>query len=346
MASNAKRTKRIVPRRRARVFIFGAGVSASCGIPVSKDLLRESISALGREDSAKARQVHNLLTQLYPGFDEGYRTYPNIEDFLNLLETAKAVPSKGFIGSTPWSEDDLRSAKKITLKAVTDYLWTAVQKKNKLQCLRQFAERELKINDVLITFNWDVTFERVWEEDMNGEIDYQYSKGGSSASIFLLKPHGSIDWFKNSDLPRDRKGTDLTELDEKISAFPYFDFRHHPGLFKKQPIIVPPVTAKEFNYPYLKETWQSVYKAVANATELQIIGYSLPEEDQYARLMLRLALRANNLAVEKKRKLPLKVLVVNPDRSVMFSLSRLLESSPREVRFLQAYFHDYVAGLS
>jgi hypothetical protein len=74
---------------RKRVFVIGAGVSASCDIPVARDILRRAILALRQRSAADAKHVHDLLQFIYPAFDEELGTYPNIEDFLNLIEVAK-----------------------------------------------------------------------------------------------------------------------------------------------------------------------------------------------------------------------------------------------------------------
>jgi hypothetical protein len=84
------------------VYILGAGVSASCGIPVARDIFRAAMLKLRVDAPERAREVHKLLLYLYPGFDRHLRTYPNIEDFLNLLEMAKQFNTQEFINSSTW----------------------------------------------------------------------------------------------------------------------------------------------------------------------------------------------------------------------------------------------------
>jgi hypothetical protein len=108
---------------RGRVFIMGAGVSASCGIAVANEILREAVMQMESPDWVKTDQIHKLLRYLYPNFDTSIRNYPNIEDFLNLLEMAKKFNSEEFITSNVWSRTRLEAVKHFTLKAVTDYIW-------------------------------------------------------------------------------------------------------------------------------------------------------------------------------------------------------------------------------
>ena len=108
---------------------------------------------------------------------------------------------------------------------------------------------------------------------------------------------------------------------------------------------MPPVAEKEFEIDFLKRTWRFVYRAVSNARGFYIIGYSLPREDQFARLVFRRAILNNILNSSKQKKRALRVSVVNPDSSTEGTFSRLVGRSVREFDFQEAYFEDYVAGL-
>jgi hypothetical protein len=108
--------------------------------------------------------------------------------------------------------------------------------------------------------------------------------------------------------------------------------------------MVPPIAAKEFSVPCLQKTWRSFYRAVSDATELNVLGYSLPKEDQFARLVLRRALRSNSLKVDRHKKKPLAIRVVNPDDNVAVTFTRLADSK-KGIEYFQARFEDYVRWL-
>jgi len=345
-AKTKKEKSKHKKRPRSRVFIFGAGVSASCGIAVAKDILREAISGLSARDSDKAKLVHNLLRYLYPGFQRPALNYPNIEDFLNLLEMAKVFNSEEFIESDLWPSSKLEEVEHLTLKAVTDYIWDRMQQKRGLEAMQAFMRSIVRENDTLITFNWDLTLERTLWDDSDGlAFWYSYPPDSSEPSVTLLKPHGSIDWFKKANIPKGKvkKGT-LQSLDDTVSVFTRFNFADLPKMSGCTPVIVPPVSAKEFSYKILKRTWRGIYRAVSNATELFIFGYSLPKEDQFARLVLGRALRSNRLKVERKTKAALKVVVVNPDEVVETTFRKLVGPNVPSFSFYQATFENFVAG--
>jgi hypothetical protein len=331
--------------RHRRVYVLGAGASASCGIALSKDILGESIVRLGGTDAGNKRLVANLLSYLYPSFDEELRNYPNIEDFLNLLEMAKSFNSEEFIESSLWPKPKLDFVRNITLKAVTDYLWERMQKVDALNPMKTFATKFLKYSDTAITFNWDVTLERgLWDREDEFWMPYTYNRQRKGKFITVLKPHGSIDWFMEKDLSKMLlKKTE--KLDKEVRLYPHFNFSKHPELSGVQPVIVPPVAAKSFEYECLKRTWRSIYQAVADATELFFMGYSLPKEDQFARLVFRRALRSNLLKTGKHEKRSLRVTVVNTDESAGSTFARLTGSTV-PLESYQAKFEHYLDSLN
>ena len=330
-----------------RVFILGAGVSASAGIAVARDILRTSVVQLAESsDSGKADRVHKLLTYLYPGFEEELRNYPNIEDFLNLLEMAQKFNTEEFIASKAWSERRLEEIKQITIKAVTEYIWERMRKKDSQRTVDEFVRLAMKPPDTIITFNWDLIIERSLENyPKNPTFEYSYSRKRKSKVFSLLKPHGSIDWFRKSVVKKLDPKTDTLHLDKELCVFPYFSRATSPKLLDAVPIIVPPVAAKEFNFEFLKRTWRGVYRAVSDATELYVIGYSLPKEDQFARLVLRRALRYNIIKAGRGDKEPVRLTVVNPDETVGVTFSRLMPKDQHAPSFYQATLEDYLNWL-
>jgi hypothetical protein len=329
-----------------RIFVLGAGVSAACGIAVAKDILRESILSLKVRNGKKTSEVHSLLRYLYPDFDEHIRNYPNVEDFLNLIEMAKSFNSEDFIESNRWSRERLDAVSQIILNAIKDYLWTRVGDHNKLRPLRDYAGTYLKHSDILITFNWDVTLERsLFDRSDSFEIPYTYSRHRQQKHFVILKPHGSIDWFPATEVSASlRKNMEALGKSKDAYVYPHFDFSRHPEVATCKPLMVPPVATKEFGSPFLRSTWRSVYHAIADAVDLRIFGYSLPKEDQFARLVFRRAIRNNIIRANQQKKRPLRVIIVNPDESVAMTFKHLFGGSV-SMHFVPATFQDYLAGL-
>ena len=298
-----------------------------------------------RMDSRKTDRIHSLLSYLYPNFDRHLRNYPNIEDFLNLLEMAKKFNTR-FIKSDLWSESKLEEVETFTLKAVTDYIWDRMADEKRQQVIRAFTRESLRPGDTIITFNWDLTLERQLEDyQRDPGFLYTYSSHRESAQFSLLKPHGSIDWFARKAVRKLVSRSQVGVLDKSLCFYPRFNRAEVPELAEVPPVIVPPIAAKEFGFNFLERTWRFAYWAVSQATDLHIIGYSLPREDQFARLVFRRAIRNNILRASKRKKPRVKVRVVNPDPATEGTFSRLVGREVGDFDFRQAYFDDYVASL-
>lgn len=332
-------------RSNKRVFLIGAGVSASCGLAVARTLLKECLCELARSDSSKLRKVHKLLAYLYPSFDSDLRNYPNIEDFLNLLQMAKTFNTEDFIESSLWPIAKLQEVHDVTLKAVTDYLWSKMSGGVSSAAIECFARDHLRLTDTVITFNWDITLENALTKRYGDfEIVHTSSrKKRLSKHILILKPHGSIDWYRRSELSPAVLEV-CGRLDSKYVNFTETNFSNYPDMGALQPLIVPPLASKEFKPDILKRTWRGVYRTISNATELVVIGYSLPKEDQFARLVLKRALRSNMLKHQRGIKGKLLIQVINPDESVAVTFTQTV-SPAVTVRYAQATFEDYVNWL-
>jgi len=335
-----KRKQGAVRKRRRRVFILGAGASASCGIAVARDILREAMQRLARRNADQADKVHDLLRYLYPGFSEDLSNYPNVEDFLNLVEMAKEFHGEAYIASKRWSQTRLQEAADISLRAITEYIWDFMADADGRRVLSALAGELVRPGDVIVSFNWDFMIDLALEDrDEDSSPVYTYSS--SRHSVVLLKPHGSIDWFEKSKLPGEKKL--LKEMQHRASGvyfYPYFQLAQNPDLLQYPSFIVPPLSVKKFG-GFLQRVWRDVYRAVAAATELYIIGYSLPREDQFARLVIGRAIQRNN-SVRKEGQKRLPVIVVNPDEGAMAAFAKLVGSG---VQFFQTSLQNYVAWL-
>jgi hypothetical protein len=325
--------------KRRRIIILGAGASASCGIAIARDILRASMLRLAKRDSAKATPVHDLLHYLYPGFNDDLSNYPNVEDFLNLVEMAKTFHTDAFMKSKKWSPTRLQDVMDITLRAITEYIWDFMADADRRRVLSGLIQELVRPGDVIVSFNWDFMIDLALEDDPRSlAIAYTYP---ADNSVVLLKPHGSIDWFQKDKLRKDPKlRSEMRHRATGVYFYPYFHLAENPDLVESLPFIVPPLAAKEYK-GFLERIWRGIYRAVAAANELYIVGYSLPREDQFARLIIGLAIQRNNTRRKDGRN-RLRVNVINPDESAVATFAKLVGTG---VHFYQASIEDYVSWL-
>lgn len=299
--------------RRRRVFVIGAGVSASCGIPVSKDFFSEMMKEWIEHAPDEVRMVHNLIEYLYPQFSSEDPIYPNIEQFFNQVEMAKRFNSEDYIKSTMWSVKRLERIRLLTLTAVSNFIAyrLAVQEGSSERHIRAFVGRHIQPSDTIISFNWDDIVERALSNQRSlGTVTANYErKTFDRKQVVLLKPHGSVSWRN------------------KVAAFPADSIQWGAWLEDSPPLIVPPVAHKEFSLPLFERIWRDVYYALSEATHLWIIGYSMPIEDQFARFVFRRAIRNNIVQSKNRSKGRLRTVVVNPDHKLETHFSQLLGGS-------------------
>lgn len=336
-----KREPHVVKKRGRRVLVLGAGASASCGIAVSRDILRAAIQQLAGRTAEDAEKVHELLSYLYPDFREDLANYPNVEDFLSLIEMAKQFHTEAYVESKRWSKSKLQEAMDTTLRAITEYIWGFMGDEDRRRVLSDLARELVRAGDVVISFNWDFVIDLVLENLKIAGPVYSYSSRRDC--VVLLKPHGSIDWFEKAKLPHDEAlKSKMRHRAAGVCFYPYFRLAQNPDLLKQlTPFIVPPLSLKEFS-GFLKRVWRDVYRAIASAREIYIIGYSLPQEDQFARLVIGRAIQRKN-ATRKTGRKRLLVTVVNPDENVLRTFHKLVGSGA--MQFYPTSLQDYVLWL-
>ena len=294
---------------------------------------------LAKRNAGRAEKVHELLRYLYPSFNEELSNYPNVEDFLNLIEMAKEFHTEAYMESKRWSQAKLQEVMDATLRAITEYIWDFMAEEGRRGALASFARELVLAGDVVISFNWDFLIDLVLEDATRNGPVYSYSR--SSDSVVLLKPHGSIDWFEKDKIPLREKALrkEMRHRARGVYYYPYFRIAQNPELVNHPCFIVPPLSSKKFS-GFLQRVWRDVYRAVAAARELYIVGYSLPREDQFARLVIGRAIERNISRRKNGRRLP--VTVVNPDENAMATFANLVGSG---VRFYKTSVQDYVAWL-
>lgn len=155
---------------------------------------------------------------------------------------------------------------------------------------------ELRLGDTLISFNWDTLAETILCTVFGADV-VQLPYPTSSEKIRLAKPHGSLSWIHRGDqapIYRDGPRVRLTPMNpgEVCSG----------GLGSCQPLILGALPIKNELLEEVQRTepglhdlvvdqWKEVVDAVLRSTELMVVGYRSPPEDEYGRFLMREAVR-------------------------------------------------------
>lgn len=317
-----------------RVFVLGAGVSKHLGYPLTNDLIGEIIPNHFANDHDTFLIV-NFIRNLYPNFDLNYKIYPNIEDVLSLIEVSKDIGAK--IPSTEYRyyTDDVLEIKRAMLKKIYEYFFIKLKKVegDKATKIVEFANC-LKPSDVIISFNWDLNLEKALKK-LKKEYQYNLADGKNIEKITILKPHGSMNWFKRDEISLSKDKTEpLFEGPKEIQVFK----RLRPvNAIKKDflPLIIAPIMQKEINED-LKKIWEDIYAVLSQTDKINILGYSLPNIDMNVRYIFRTAIRRNK-HIQNYNRDKGQFLVVNPDDSVYMTYRNLVGEP---IQFEQAKFEE------
>ena len=169
---------------------------------------------------------------------------------------------------------------------------------------RTFTENHLKSRDAVVSFNYDLVFEK----SLPKEFSWAYQGVQDTTNCFrIIKPHGSINW---------ESGNPVRVVDAGAAS---------------RPVIVAPTHLKfvattnnnseSQTYGYLdqskqiQDVWADMEQQMRDAKALVFIGYSFPVADLYFSSILRSVLADREGAPD--------VVLVNPDA---VALGRKLQS--------------------
>lgn len=155
---------------------------------------------------------------------------------------------------------------------------------------------------------------------------------------YLLKLHGSINWFYCPNENCTHHQAFYTEpLEESI------DFNLKGEVCKAcgdllAPVIIPPTMEKSFSeFPKLGFLWSIAYKKIKEARSLIIIGVSFAEADYYLRWLIKSAF--NNKAHNSL----CSISVVNKDKQIIDKVKYLTD--PYEIKYYET-LEEFVGNLN
>ena len=275
---------------RRTAFILGAGFSAGAQFPLVRGLKELVI----RSVEVERHPVYAALLRPGRGFVRG--------EFYDGLDRVDENSQRGFEEllialrhtCANANDDDPRYTTLRVLRiGCARLLWRMQNAIGRIPASYQnFAQRFFKPpemrSNVVISFNWELLFERSLLE---ASIPWQYNVGSSGLTA-VLKPHGSINWssWMESGGRCDYEGWRPIAAGSKLC----FD--------ATQPLVDPDADEINPDYRYmlfpgdpelpeqnanLKLIWSDVQAALEECEALVFIGYSLPEYDSYSAEMFR-----------------------------------------------------------
>lgn len=293
------------------VFILGAGASRPAGGPLMADFLDRADAILQERSDlpgkVEFKRVFDALTRMRSLYAKAYIDLDNIEELLGLVEMGQLV---GRVGSATGDEvKALRTALIILIVQTIEYSIrfpadaSGVHAPKPFDRLAQLVgERGRIVNSrdtySFVTFNYDVVLE---QSLLSRGVGVSYGLDSQQPNHFVpvLKLHGSVHWgvcsVCQAIVPIDLGGVSHDLWSD--TKFVYFDVskmlplrQHCKTALPALPLIVPPSWNKGRAQQDLARVWAKAAEELAQADNIVVIGYSLPETDSFFRYLFALAM--------------------------------------------------------
>lgn len=271
--------------KKNRVFILGAGFSASAGIPLTESLLDKAMKKFSDECPGIFARVDNYAKEATENID-GEVDYSRV-DFSDLCTFLEYIELREHGGSERWCKAG--SKEKLALRF---YLAKTIAEhtpsESDIPALYLAFAAQLHKRDIVISFNWDGLLE-VALRRLGKPYTYNF---GENDSIKLCKLHGSINWRldepNNLGEPVDTLGWESLKFTEGMLETEIFnspvllDYRAW-GTYKPfgeiQPFLVLPGYGKAFDVRSNAALWYKPESVFSATHDVYIIGLSLAPDD-------------------------------------------------------------------
>jgi hypothetical protein len=302
--------------RTLRLIILGAGFSAPARLPLAVELfneVRKRVKQLHGSDNALENDLYDYLdylrrTENFRGSAEDI----DIEKFLSFLDIEHYLELQG---SNTWSSEG--NVTQLLIRHTIGYILLDRMPNEIPELYKRFASK-LNPLDWIITFNYDTLLEqaldfigtpyrlfpRRYAEIVNNMMGIVESQG---SEVEILKMHGSIDWFDRTNYDEISKIVPMDDhpifgAKKTVIAKPIVDgprFENDPLLriyraenpapaynapsWQCSPFLLSPSHSKLLYAKPLTDFWRGMANSGGLFLSFGVIGYSLPDYDDYAR---------------------------------------------------------------
>lgn len=309
-----------------RIFILGAGFSRPAGLPVASELyplVRQHIISRYGNDTKFDRDLHEYLEYSSAcGYSGQTENNIDIERFMSYLDIEHYL---GFRGSKTWSSEGNESQLMIR-KAIGFIIHSHTPHPSALpDVYLRFAE-SLSVHDTVLTLNYDLLLEqaltavgkpfRRYPNRFNSISEHGGIIDSDKEEVVLLKLHGSIDWFDNRQFLElkeslSRQGivhTQTHSVFDKSNRYlarelvdgllPDGDSLRHLYAIEKvddyyygdggfnAPFLLSPSHVKFVYAEPVLSFWHGIGRSGGYNLGVSVVGFSLPEHDEYIRIGL------------------------------------------------------------
>lgn len=276
-------------RTRARVvYVVGAGLSAGLGYPTIGNLLDRIWPRLVK--AGLADELADVIRFHHPNFNALLpATFINVEQLLSEMKANEQLFASSRPATGRFTAVELEERRRGLLLEIA--VWFHELQANALASppawVSKLVDRMHRERAQVISFNWDLVLDELLFGKGLSRSSYGLGKGRSR--VRLLKPHGSLNWYKETT-GRHLKATRRFRLagNSPDRVFAFKPYRAPTSSSRSyMPLIVPPVLNKEFEGDLFKHLWRETVSVLSRASEVRFLGFSMAQTDFHARFILR-----------------------------------------------------------
>lgn len=309
-----------------RIFVIGAGFSVPAGLPTAADLyglVKSRIESVHGTDTKFHRSLDEFIDYKQSTCNVNVtHDEVDLEEFMSFLDIEHYLWLEG---SDTFSSQG-NGAQLLIKKFIGQIIHERTPDGQDLPSEYIEFAQNLKSTDVVITLNYDVILERALESvgksyrlfphRFSSTSEYGGTIDNDNDEVIILKLHGSLDWFTNEDylktiasfkkqnfhqLPTNpifnsnnmyapvplvdgpRVGSDPLAFVHRVTNLNlFYSNSNPPGV----PMILSPSHMKiVYANPFIS-FWHGLGKSGGFNFGINIIGFSLPEHDDYLRVCL------------------------------------------------------------
>ena len=174
-----------------------------------------------------------------------------------------------------------------------------------------------------------------------------------SERVLIVKPNGSLNWLAPLSIPyaADSSGHKVADrgwVVVPLSPDGTLSYFHSTETFNRMslpndegwdmwPCILPPTSAKASTLSFLRQTREQEERAIAEADEVYVIGWSMPESDASQDSLIRSVVKCRSRGIER-------VTVVNRTASPIYCarLASVFNVRTSQVRIYNSGFCEFV----
>lgn len=321
--------------KKNRVFILGAGFSASAGVPLTIPLLKSAMKKFSVECSGIFERVNEYAKESIEDYSDDVLDYSKV-DFSELCTFLEYIELREYGGGERWKDEGSREKLALRYYLAKTLVENTPSGDDIPQLYLDFAS-QLHERDIVISLNWDGLLEVAL--DKVGKA-YTYNWDDDKA-IKLCKLHGSVNWRLNEP---SNLGTPVNTLGWQSLKFTegmmnnemyytsellnYDIWCHYQPLGEVEPFLVLPGYGKAFDVRSNAVLWYKPEFAFAATHDVYIIGLSLAPDDFFIRsLFLSNLPFIDSYSGVKGR----KTYIINPDTDASKNYDFILSKGAAEL---------------